>query len=169
MTPPRQSWPATGFMLKAGLIYQVSSGVYSYLPLAWRSLRKIEQIIREEMDAAGGQELRLSALQPRELYDESGRTAAFGRDLLTLGRPARPAYGNRPDPRGGPDQDRQGQRQQLQGPARAPLPDPDQVPRRAPSSRRPHPGARVRHEGRLQLRRRRGGLGPELSGDDQGL
>ena len=78
-------------MLKAGLIYQVSSGVYSYLPLAWRSLRKIEQIIREEMDAAGGQELRLSALQPRELYDESGRTATFGRDLLTLedrrGRP----------------------------------------------------------------------------------
>ena len=71
-------------MLRAGLIYQVASGVYSYLPLAWRSLRKIEQIIREEMDAAGGQELRLSVLQPRELWDESGRTAAFGPDLFTL-------------------------------------------------------------------------------------
>ena len=71
-------------MLKAGLIYQVSSGVYSYLPLAWRSLRKIEQIIREEMDAAGGQELRLSVLQPRELWDESGRAEAYGPDLFTL-------------------------------------------------------------------------------------
>ena len=40
-------------MLKAGMIYQVAAGIYSYLPLAWRSLRKIEQIIREEMDAAG--------------------------------------------------------------------------------------------------------------------
>ncbi len=58
-------------MLKAGMIHQAAAGIYSYLPLAWRSLRKIEQIIREEMDAAGGQELRLSVLQPRELWDES--------------------------------------------------------------------------------------------------
>ena len=71
-------------MIRAGFIYQVASGIYSYLPLAWRSLRKIEQIIREEMDAAGGQELRLSVLQPRELWDESGRTEAFGPDLFTL-------------------------------------------------------------------------------------
>ena len=71
-------------MLKAGLIYQVSSGVYSYLPLAWRSLRKIEQIIHEEMAAAGGQELRLSVLQPQELWDQSGRTEAYGPDLFTL-------------------------------------------------------------------------------------
>ena len=67
-------------MLKAGMIYQVSSGVYSYLPLAWRSLRKIEQIIREEMDAAGGQEMRMSVLQPRELWQESGRYEAYGPD-----------------------------------------------------------------------------------------
>ena len=71
-------------MLKAGMIYQVSSGVYSYLPLAWRSLRKIEQIIREEMDAAGGQELRMSVLHPRELWDQSGRAEAYGPDLFTL-------------------------------------------------------------------------------------
>ena len=71
-------------MLRAGLIYQVSSGVYSYLPLAWRSLRKIEQIIREEMDAAGGQELRLSVLQPRELWDKSGRDAEYGPDMFRL-------------------------------------------------------------------------------------
>ena len=71
-------------MLKAGLIYQVSSGVYSYMPLAWRSLRKIEQIIREEIDAAGGQELRMPALHPQELWDRTGRTQAFGDDLFTL-------------------------------------------------------------------------------------
>ena len=71
-------------MLKAGMIYQVSSGVYSYLPLAWRALRKIEQIIREEMDAAGGQELRLSVLQPKELWEQSGRYEAYGPDLFRL-------------------------------------------------------------------------------------
>ena len=71
-------------MLKAGMIYQVSSGVYSYLPLAWRSLRKIEQIIREEMDAAGGQELRMSVLQPRELWQQSGRDEAYGPDMFRL-------------------------------------------------------------------------------------
>ena len=71
-------------MIRAGMIYQVGSGIYSYLPLAWRSLRKIEQIIREEMDAAGGQEVRLSVLQPRELWDATGRTEAFGDDLFTL-------------------------------------------------------------------------------------
>jgi prolyl-tRNA synthetase len=71
-------------MLKAGMIYQAAAGVYSYLPLAWRSLRKIEQIIREEMDAAGGQELRLSALQPRELWQQSGRDEAYGPDMFRL-------------------------------------------------------------------------------------
>ena len=71
-------------MLQAGMIYQVSSGIYSYLPLAWRSLRKIEQIIREEMDDAGGQEIRLSVLQPRELWEATGRAEAYGPDLFTL-------------------------------------------------------------------------------------
>ena len=63
-------------MLKAGMIYQVSSGVYSYMPLAWRSLRKIEQIIREEMDAAGGQELNMPALQPLELWQQAQKEVA---------------------------------------------------------------------------------------------
>ena len=71
-------------MLRAGMIYQVSSGVYSYLPLAWRSLRKIEQIIREEMDGAGGQELRMPVLQPRELWDQSGRAEAYGPEMFAL-------------------------------------------------------------------------------------
>ena len=71
-------------MLRAGLIHQVSAGIYSYLPMGWRSLRKIEQIIREEMDAAGGQELRMSALQPRELWQQSGRDDEYGPDMFRL-------------------------------------------------------------------------------------
>jgi prolyl-tRNA synthetase len=71
-------------MVKAGMVYQVSAGIYSYLPLAWRSLRKIEQIIREEMDAAGGQELRMSVLHPRELWDLSGRTEIMGPELFQV-------------------------------------------------------------------------------------
>ena len=71
-------------LLKSGMIRQVASGVYSYLPLAWRSLRKIENIIRQEMDAAGGQEVRMPALQPLELWEESGRAEAMGQTLFTL-------------------------------------------------------------------------------------
>ncbi len=60
-------------MLRAGLIRQLTAGVYSYLPLGWRTLRKIEQIVREEMDRIGSQELYFPALQPAELWDETGR------------------------------------------------------------------------------------------------
>ncbi|MCK5174289.1 MAG: proline--tRNA ligase [Planctomycetes bacterium] len=71
-------------LLKAGMIQQVAAGVYSYLPVAWRVLRKMEQIIREEMDAAGGQELNMPVLQPLEIWEESGRDLAFGKGLFTL-------------------------------------------------------------------------------------
>jgi len=71
-------------LLKAGMIHQVAAGVYSYLPLAWRVLKKIENIIREEMNAAGGQELMLPVLQPLELWQETGRDLAFGKGLFTL-------------------------------------------------------------------------------------
>jgi len=71
-------------LLRAGMIQQVAAGVYSYLPLAWRVLRKMEQIIREEMDAAGGQELSMPVLQPLEIWEESGRDLAFGKGLFTL-------------------------------------------------------------------------------------
>ena len=56
--PHEAEIPSHKLMLRAGMIHQTASGVYAYYPLAWRSLRKIEQIIREEMDAEGGQELR---------------------------------------------------------------------------------------------------------------
>ncbi|MBM3132268.1 MAG: proline--tRNA ligase [Chloroflexi bacterium] len=71
-------------LLRAGMVHQVAAGIYSYLPLGWRVLRKIERIVREEMDAAGGQELLLPALQPMEIWEESGRDMAFGKALFTL-------------------------------------------------------------------------------------
>lgn len=78
-------------MLKAGMVHQVSAGVYSYMPIAWRVLRKIENIIREEMDAAGGQEVKMPVIQPLELWETSGRASAFGDNLFKLqdrrGRP----------------------------------------------------------------------------------
>ncbi len=72
------------FLLKAGMIHQVAAGVYSYLPLGWRALRKIEQTIREEMDQIGGQELRLPVLQPQEIWEATGRHLAFGLTMFTL-------------------------------------------------------------------------------------
>ncbi len=71
-------------LVRAGMISQGAAGVYSYLPLGWRVLRRIEQIIREEMDRAGGQELLMPALQPFELWQASGRYVSFGQSLFTL-------------------------------------------------------------------------------------
>ena len=71
-------------LLQAGMIHQVATGVYSYLPLAWRSIKKIENIVREEMDNAGAQELKLGILQPRELWKKSGRDEVYGPDMIRL-------------------------------------------------------------------------------------
>ena len=71
-------------MLRTGMIQQIAAGVYSYAPLALRSLTKISNIIREEMNAAGGQEIKLPMLQPRELWQKSGRDATYGPDLIRL-------------------------------------------------------------------------------------
>ena len=66
-------------LLRAGFIKKTAAGVYSYLPLGWRVLRKMSQIVREEMDAIGAHEVFLPVLVPRELLDETGRT---GVDVL---------------------------------------------------------------------------------------
>ncbi|MBB6734816.1 proline--tRNA ligase [Cohnella zeiphila] len=71
-------------LLRAGMIRQTAAGVYTYLPLAWRVLRKLEQIVREEMDRTGAQELRMPSLQPAELWQESGRYGAYGPELVRL-------------------------------------------------------------------------------------
>lgn len=71
-------------MLRAGYIRQISSGVYSYLPLAWRVIQKIENIIREELNAIGGTEMMLPTLVPADLWEESGRYATYGPELVKL-------------------------------------------------------------------------------------
>ncbi|WP_102338508.1 proline--tRNA ligase [Collinsella provencensis] len=69
-------------MLRAGMIRKQAAGLYSYLPLAWRSLRKIEDIVRDEMDAAGAQELLMPIMVDAEVWHESGRYNAYGPELM---------------------------------------------------------------------------------------
>lgn len=69
-------------LLRAGLIRPLSTGIYTYLPLGWRVLRKIERIVREEMDAIGGQELHMPIAHPAELWERTGRLADFGPQLI---------------------------------------------------------------------------------------
>lgn len=74
--------PSHILMLRAGLIKKLVSGVYNFLPLGMRTLRKIENIIREEMDNAGALEILSSAMQPKELWEESGRWSKYGPELI---------------------------------------------------------------------------------------
>ena len=71
-------------MLRAAMIRRLAAGIYSYLPLGLRSVKKIEQIVREEMDRAGAQELLMSALLPAEAYQASGRWEVFGPNMFKL-------------------------------------------------------------------------------------
>ena len=83
-TPAEAEIASHRLMYRAGLIRKSAGGMYTYLPLAWRTLRKIEQIIREEMDAAGGQEIMMPILQPAELWEESGRWGAYGAEMMRI-------------------------------------------------------------------------------------
>ena len=69
-------------MIRAGLIRKVASGLYEWLPLGLRVLRKVENIVREEMDRAGACEVWLPLVQPKELWEESGRWTFYGKELL---------------------------------------------------------------------------------------
>ncbi|MSQ11767.1 MAG: proline--tRNA ligase [Dehalococcoidia bacterium] len=76
--------PSHRLLLRAGMIAPLASGLNSYLPLGQRALRNIERVIHEEMGAAGGQELRMPALQPADLWEQSGRAEGFGQNLIHL-------------------------------------------------------------------------------------
>ena len=71
-------------LLRAGMIRREASGLYSYLPLAWRSIRKIEDIIRDEMEAIGAQEMEVPILTDGELWQQSGRWDDYGPELMRL-------------------------------------------------------------------------------------
>ncbi len=79
--PAEAEIPSHILLLRTGMIRKLASGIYGFMPFGWRSVRKIEDIIRQEMDAAGGQEIHMSAIQPAELWQESGRWFAYGPEL----------------------------------------------------------------------------------------
>ena len=81
-TPSDAEIASHKLMIRAGMIRKLTTGVYSVLPLGYRVVKKVEQIIREEMDRAGAQEVYLPAVQPAELWQESGRWKIYGKELL---------------------------------------------------------------------------------------
>jgi prolyl-tRNA synthetase len=82
--PAEATVPSHQLMLRAGLIRQVVAGAYTYLPLGYRALRKIENIVREEMNRAGAIELHMPAMNPLEWWEQTGRVAAMGDVLLRI-------------------------------------------------------------------------------------
>ena len=82
--PSEAELPSHKLMLRAGLIKRLASGLYSWMPLGYRVLKKVERIVREEMDRAGAIELLMPAVQPAELWQESGRWEFYGKELLRL-------------------------------------------------------------------------------------
>lgn len=82
--PSEAEIPSHKLLLRAGMTRKLVSGIYSYLPLGYRVIRKIEQIVREEMDNAGSEELLMSAIQPRELWEASERWESFGPEMFKL-------------------------------------------------------------------------------------
>ena len=74
-----------GLLLRAGFIRQLAAGIFSYLPLAKRSIGKVERILREEMDAAGGQEVSMPVVHPADVWERSGRYSTTGQELVRLG------------------------------------------------------------------------------------
>src|SRR3989304_8662964 len=82
--PVEAETPSHRLLLRGGFIHPLAAGLYSSLPLGWRVQQHIEQIIREEMDAAGGQELKMPILHPQELWEQTGRAAALGPVLFRL-------------------------------------------------------------------------------------
>ncbi|HEX7342874.1 MAG TPA: proline--tRNA ligase [bacterium] len=83
-TPSDAVIPSHALMIRAGLIRQLAAGIYSDLPFGWRAARKAMQIVREEMDRIGAQELFLPVLNPIEVWQETGRAADFGDELFRL-------------------------------------------------------------------------------------
>ena len=82
--PTEAEIPSHILLLRAGMIKKVAAGIYSYMPMGWRTIRKIEQIIREEMDAKGAEEIYTQNVQPAELWKESGRWDAYGPEMWRL-------------------------------------------------------------------------------------
>ena len=143
-------------MVRAGMIRRVAGGIYNYLPIGLRSIRKVEAIVREEMNRAGAIELLMPAVQPAELWQESGRWEKYGPELLRFKDRKQSRFRDRTDPRGSGDRHRAQPDQELSAVAGELLSDPDQVPRRDPSAFRRDARPRIHHERRVLVRQGRG-------------
>jgi prolyl-tRNA synthetase len=83
-TPKEAQIVSHRYMLRAGMVQQASAGIYSWLPMGYRVLRKIEKIVREEQDAAGAQEVLMPTIQSADLWRESGRYDGYGKEMLRI-------------------------------------------------------------------------------------
>ena len=83
-TPADAEIASHQLMLRSGMIRKLTAGIYTWTPLGWRVLKKVERIVREEMDRAGYLELLMPAVQPAELWQETGRWDDFGNQLLKI-------------------------------------------------------------------------------------
>ncbi len=79
--PSEVEMPSHGLMLRAGLVSKLAAGIYSYMPFAWRSVKRIEAIMRKEMDAIGGQEINMPVVNPADIWHESGRWNEIGPEM----------------------------------------------------------------------------------------
>jgi prolyl-tRNA synthetase len=130
-------------MLRAGLIRKLSSGLYSWMPLGLKVLRRVEQVVREEMNRAGALEMLAPPIQPAELWQETGRWDLYGPMMLRIKDRAEREFCYAPTaeravrhhPQGG---------EELPAAAGELLPDPDQVPRRDSPALRRHARASSR-------------------------
>src|SRR3954471_23429652 len=83
-TPAEAQIASHRLMLRAGLIRQTSAGIYAWLPLGQRVLRKVSEIVRQEQDRAGAQEILMPTIQSAELWKESGRYDDYGKEMLRI-------------------------------------------------------------------------------------
>jgi prolyl-tRNA synthetase len=83
-TPAEAQIVSHRLMLRAGMVRQTSAGIYAWLPLGWRALQKVEQIVREEQDRAGAQEILMPTIQSADLWRQSGRYDAYGPEMLRI-------------------------------------------------------------------------------------
>ena len=162
-TPKEAEILSHRLMLRAGMIRQEAAGIYAWLPLGFRVLQKVTQIVREEMDRAGAIELLMPTLQLADLWRETGRYDAYGPEMLRIkDRHERELlYG--PTNEDMITEIFRAYRSQLSRAAEDPLSHPMEVPRRAAAAVRRDARPRVSDEGRLFLRYRRSSGAPFLS------
>ena len=138
-------------MLRAGLIRKLAAGLYTWMPLGLRAMRKVENIVREEMNRAGALELLMPGVIPAELWVGIRQVGAIRSGTAAPQGPPRARLLPGADARGSHHRHRAQRAQELPPAAGELLPDPDEIPRRAPAALRRDARARIPDEGRLLL------------------